>query len=64
MTQRQMLLNEIKKAPDNIFQEVYDFYQFLKMKSNQKITDILIASESSLKKDWLNEDEDNAWQDL
>ena len=64
MTQRQLLLNEMKKAPDNIFQEVFDFYQFLKSKSNNKTTEILIASESSLKKDWLKKDEDEAWQDL
>ena len=62
MTQRQKLINEIKKAPDNIFKEVYDFYQFLKNKSSNN--DILTASESSLKKDWLKEDEDKAWQDL
>ena len=64
MTQRQVLLNEMKKAPDNIFQEVFDFYHFLKTKSNNKTSEILIASESSLKKDWLKKDEDEAWQDL
>jgi hypothetical protein len=63
MTQRQVLLDEIKKAPDNIFQEVFDFYQFIKTKS-KNTNDILIASESSLKKDWLKKDEDEAWQDL
>lgn len=64
MTQKQVFLDEIKQAPDNLFQEVFDFYQFLKVKSNRKISSILIASESSLKKDWLNDDEDKAWQDL
>jgi hypothetical protein len=64
MNQRQVLINEIKRAPNDIFQEVFDFYQFLKSKSNKKITDILIASESSLKKDWDKESEDEAWQDL
>lgn len=64
MTQKQVFLDEIKQAPDNLFQEVFDFYQFLKVKSNRKISNILIASESSLKKDWLNDDEDKAWQDL
>ena len=45
------------------FKEVFDFYQFLKTKS-KNTDDILIASESSLKKDWLKEEEDEAWQDL
>ena len=51
MTQKQLLIGEIKKAPDDIFQEIFDFYQYLKIKSNKKINGILLASESSLKKD-------------
>lgn len=63
MKQRDMLIDEIKKAPDEIFQQVYDFYQFLKLKSDTG-KENFIASESSLKKEWLREEEDEAWKDL
>jgi hypothetical protein len=36
----------------------------VKAKLKKGATDTLIASESSLKKDWLRPEEDEAWQDL
>ncbi|OGL44999.1 MAG: DUF2281 domain-containing protein, partial [Candidatus Schekmanbacteria bacterium RBG_16_38_10] len=44
--------------------EVLDFVHFLKTKIIKERLDIAIASESSLKKDWLKPEEDEAWQGL
>jgi hypothetical protein len=44
--------------------EVFDFVQFLKTKIAQDKIEALIASESSLQKDWLRQEEDEAWRHL
>jgi len=44
--------------------EVLDFVRFLKTKSIKKRSETLTFSESSLRKDWLRPEEDEAWQDL
>jgi len=43
---------------------VLDFVHFLKAKITKERLDTAIASESSLKKDWLRPEEDEAWQNL
>jgi hypothetical protein len=48
MTKKELLIKEIEGGPAKI---------------NEKI-EIVIASESSLKKDWLRPEEDEAWQNL
>jgi len=45
-------------------EEVVDFIRFLKTKMIQEKYEITVASESSLKKDWLRPEEDEAWRDL
>lgn len=72
MTKKELLISEIDQIPENLIDEVIDFVQFLKTKkvlitqSSQKKEnlEITIASKSSLKKDWLSEQEDKAWQGL
>ncbi len=64
MTYKEMLIQEIEKAPDEVLSEVLDFIRFLKQKRNSDKIETLVASESSLKKDWLRPEEDEAWQDL
>ena len=44
--------------------EILDFIRFMKTKSQKESLETAIASESSLKKDWLKEEEDEAWHDL
>ncbi len=44
--------------------ELLDFTLFLKVKALQKKVETAIASETSLMKDWLRHEEDEAWQDL
>jgi hypothetical protein len=56
---KQELLQEIDKLPDYQLQEVLSFVQHL-----QEKIEISILGESSLAKDWLTPEEDEAWQDL
>jgi len=53
------LLKEIDKLPDHQLQSVLSFVQHL-----QEELEISILSESSLTKDWLIPEEEEAWQDL
>ena len=64
MTKQEQLLQEIKEAPDDLLEETLHFIRFLKTKMVKRKMETAIASESSLKKDWLNPVEDSAWQNL
>jgi hypothetical protein len=64
MSKRELLVKEIDQVPEPFIDEVLDFVQFLKAKIIKEKLDITIASESSLKKDWLKPEEDEAWQNL
>ncbi|PIU51612.1 DUF2281 domain-containing protein [Candidatus Desantisbacteria bacterium CG07_land_8_20_14_0_80_39_15] len=59
-----MFLSEIEQVPESVLDEVLDFVHFLKTRIIKERFDIAIASESSLKKDWLKPEEDEAWQNL
>jgi hypothetical protein len=64
MSKRELLLNEIEQVPESFLDEVLDFIHFLKTKIIKEKLETAIASESSLKKDWLRSEEDEAWQSL
>jgi len=64
MTNRTVLMQEIEKFPEPLLDEVMDFVQYLKAKSIRQGVYTAIASETSLKKDWLCAEEDEAWGDL
>jgi hypothetical protein len=64
MSKKESLLSEIEEIPEPFLDEVLDFVQFLKTKARKERLSIAIASESSLKKDWLRPEEDEAWQSL
>lgn len=64
MSKKELLLNEIEQVPDAFLDEVLDFIHFLKAKIVKERLDTAIASESSLKKDWLRPEEDEAWRSL
>lgn len=57
-------MREIEQVPELFLDELWDFIQFLKTKMVREKIEIAVASESSLKKDWLKPEEDEAWQDL
>ncbi len=64
MSKKELLIDEIEQVPESFLDEVLDFVHFLKTKINRERLNIAIASESSLKKDWLKPEEDEAWQNL
>ncbi|EKE22387.1 MAG: hypothetical protein ACD_6C00851G0003 [uncultured bacterium] len=64
MTNRAVLIKEIETVPEMLLDEVMDFIQFVKAKSLREGIYTAIASESSLQKDWLCAEEDEAWNDL
>lgn len=64
MNTKELLINEIKEAPEPLLTEVLDFVHFLKAKLVREELDIAIMSESALSKDWLKPEEDEAWQNL
>ncbi|MFQ5687872.1 MAG: DUF2281 domain-containing protein [Candidatus Scalindua sp.] len=64
MGKKELLLSEIEQVPEPFLDELLDFVHFLKTKKNNDRMDTAVASESSLKKDWLKPEEDEAWQDL
>jgi len=64
MNKKELILNEIEQVPEPLLEEILDFVRFLKTKAMREKMETAIASESSLKKDWLRPEEDEAWQDL
>lgn len=64
MSKKELLINKIKQVPDSYLDEVLDFVRFLKLKIVKEKLDTAIASKSSLRKDWLLPEEDEAWQGL
>jgi hypothetical protein len=64
MSKKEILISEIEQVPESYLDEVLDFVHFLKAKIIKEKTDTAIASESSLRKDWLLPEEDEAWQGL
>lgn len=64
MSKRELLIHEIQEVPDPFLDEVLDFVHFLKNKAIKERLDTALASESSLKKDWLRPEEDEAWRYL
>jgi hypothetical protein len=64
VAKKELILHEMEQVPEPLYNEILDFIHFLKTKSLKEKLETAIASESSLKKDWLREEEDKAWQDL
>ena len=64
VAKKELILREMEHVPDSLIDEILDFIQFLKSKALKEKLETAVASESSLKKDWLREEEDKAWQDL
>jgi hypothetical protein len=64
MSTKDLLMSEIEEVPEQLLSEVLDFVHFLKAKLFRETLDITMMSESSLGKDWLKPEEDEAWQSL
>jgi hypothetical protein len=64
MSLKELIIREIEQTPEFLLEEVLDFLQFIKVKHIQEKSEITLLSQSSLEKDWLKPEEDEAWQDL
>jgi len=64
MNAKDLIIQEIAQVPEPMLEEVLDFLRFLKAKQIQERLEIPILSESSLRKDWLSQEEDEVWRDL
>lgn len=61
---KELLHAEIDRVPEAIAREVFDYLGYLQQKSlKEKLGELAIA-ETSLKKDWLSAEEDEAWRNL
>ncbi len=64
MNTKELFLKEVENIPESILEEVWDFLLFLKGKYYQDKLEASLLSESSLQKDWLSSEEDEAWKNL
>ena len=64
MSTKELFINEVGEVSEPFLTEVLDFMHLLKARIVREKMDIAIMSESSLSKDWLKPEEDEAWQDL
>ena len=64
MSKKELLFNEIERMPDSFLDEVFDFVYYLRTKVIKEKVETAISSESSLKKDWLRPEEEEAWKNL
>jgi len=59
MEVKELITKEIENIPASYLEEILDFIRFLETKIG-----LALASKTSLKKDWLTPEEDEAWKDL
>jgi len=64
MEEKELIAKEIENIPEPYLTEILDFIHFLKTRALEQKMELALASEVSLKKDWLKPDEDEAWKDL
>ncbi len=64
MSNKELLLNEIDQLPESMLTQVLDYVNFLKSKLGKQKSETTLLTESSLKKDWLRPEEDEAWKNL
>jgi hypothetical protein len=59
------IIKKIENIPEQYLTKILDFIQIIELKDKvDNVLDTSLVSESSLKKDWLRPEEDEAWQDL
>jgi len=64
MLAKEILYKEIDTLPEEFTEELFDFVTFLKTKYVKEHMEAALLSESSLRKDWLSAEEDDAWRAL
>lgn len=63
---KEKIQHYLERLPDKYLNEVIEYLRFLEFKSEIKIADrsSMLLSEPSLAKDWLTDEEDEAWKNL
>ncbi len=61
---KELIAKEIEKIPEQYLEDLLDFIRFLEAKAVREGIETALASETSLNKDWLRPEEDEAWRDL
>ena len=61
---KESIANEIENVPEPYVIELLDFIRFLETKAVTQKMELAVASESSLKKDWLKHEEEETWKEL
>jgi len=64
MKVKEAVLKEIERVPEEYLREVLDFMRYLEARATEDRMNTTLAAESSLRKDWLRPEEDEAWRDL
>lgn len=64
MNTKEAIAHEIEQVPEPLLDQVLEFLLSLKSQYQPDKLEITMMSESSLAKDWLSPEEDEAWQDL
>ena len=64
MKVKELITKKIENIPEPYLIEILDFIQFLENRSLEQKMKFALSSETSLKKDWLKPEENEAWKDL
>ena len=66
MTTFQKIIQALESVPESQLTKILTFIELVKNQEQSDITirESLFLSESALAKDWLSEEEEEAWQDL
>ena len=65
MRTKELIIQKIEELPEEYLDEVLNFISLLERKKDlgEKL-EVTILSKSSLEKDWLSPEEEEAWKDL
>jgi hypothetical protein len=64
MNKKERIIQELDDLPDDKLQSVLNFIRELKSEEKEERIGPAMVSETSLAKDWLKKEEDEAWRDL
>lgn len=64
MSTKELLLEKLEKLPESLLKKVLDYISSLQSYQVKENVESYKLSESSLSKDWLKKEEDEAWQNL
>ncbi|MFC2136483.1 DUF2281 domain-containing protein [Bacteroidota bacterium] len=64
MTKKEIIIKEIEQLPESYLDNVINYLTQLKSNIVRESSETIFVSETSLKKDWLKPEEEEAWKDL